>query len=92
MRDTEIKFEGKLALVDGDDVSVESSGDVPKDSKDLPVRTNQDNPDNWWYLYTKTLRYPVSYTDWIKISLMPTTKIISISLVEDPNKSQKGKK
>ena len=92
MRDTEIKFEGKLALVDGDDVSVESSGDVPKDSKDLPVRTDQDNPDNWWYLYTKTLRYPVSYTDWIKISLMPTTKIISISLVEDPNKSQKGKK
>jgi hypothetical protein len=92
MRDTEIKFEGKLALVDGDDVSIESSGDVPKDKKDLPVRTDQDNPDNWWYLYTKTLRYPVSYTDWIKISLMPTTKIISISLVEDPNKPQKGKK
>lgn len=92
MRDTEIKFEGKLALVDGDDVSVESSGDVPKDSKDLPVRTDQDNPDNWWYLYTKTLRYPVSYTDWIKISLMPTTKITSISLVEDSNKSKKGKR
>ena len=94
MRDTEIVFEGKIALVDGDDVSVESSGDIPADTTDLPVRTQQINSDNWWYLYSKTLRYPISYTDWIKISLMPTTKIFSISLAIDPtNKaSQKGKK
>lgn len=96
MRDTEIKFEGKLALIDGDDVSVESSSDVPTDTSDLPVRTQQINQDNWWYLYTKTLRYPVSYTDWIKISLMPTTKIFDISLVPIPGqetkKSKKGKK
>lgn len=88
MRDTEIMFEGKIAIVDGDEVSVESSGDIPI-AGDLPVRTQQTNPDNWWYLYTKTLRYPISYTDWIKISLMPTTKIFNISLAVDPTQTQK---
>lgn len=92
MRDTEILFEGKIALVDGDDVSVESSGDVPADTTDLPVRTQQINSDNWWYLYTKTLRYPISYTDWIKISLMPTTKIFNISLVGLPEDNKPKKK
>lgn len=91
MRDTEIVFEGKLAIVDGDDVSVESSSDVPT-SADLPVRTNQSNPDNEWFLYTKTLRYPISYTDWIRISMMPTTKILNISLVVDPTQQQKTTK
>lgn len=80
-RDTEFVFEGKIAVEDGNDVSVESSGDIPV-SQDLPVRTNQVNPDNQWYLYSKTLRYPVSYTDWMKISLMPTTKIFNINLVQ----------
>lgn len=80
-RDTEIVFEGKISIIDGDEISEESSGDIPV-SQDLPVRTNQVNPENWWYLYTKTLRYPVSYTDWLKISLMPTTKIFNISLVQ----------
>lgn len=92
MRDTEIKFEGKIALVDGDDVSVESSADIPKNEYDLPVRTEQSNDENWWYLYTKTLRYPISYTDWIKISLMPTTKIFSINLVLDPTNTGGKKK
>lgn len=82
--DTEIVFEGKIAIVDGDSLCVESSGDVPI-SEDLPVRTNQLNPDNWWYLYAKTLRYPVSYTDWFKISMMPTTKIFNINLVQKSN-------
>lgn len=96
MRDTEIIFEGKIALVDGDDVSIESSSDVPRDQADLPVRTQQTNPDNWWYLYTKTLRYPVAYTDWIQIGLMPTTKIYNIQLAQDmtqgENKGSKSKK
>lgn len=91
MRDTEIIFEGKLAIVDGSDVSVESSGDVPK-STDLPIRTDQNNPDNSWYLYAKTLRYPISYTDWIKISMMPTTRIMNISLAADATKKNEGKK
>lgn len=91
MRDTEIMYEGKIAIVEGDEVSVESSGDVPADARDLPVRTNQDNPENWWYLYTKTLRYPISYTDWIKISLMPTTKVFNIRLVKDPTKKEGNK-
>ena len=81
LRDTEIIFEGKIAISDGEDTSIESSSDVPQ-SKDLPVRTFQVNPDNEWFLYTKTLRYPVSYTDWLKISMMPTTKIFNIRLVE----------
>lgn len=81
LRDTEIIFEGKIAIADGEDTSIESSSDVPQ-SKDLPVRTLQVNPDNEWFLYTKTLRYPVSYTDWLKISMMPTTKIFNIRLVE----------
>lgn len=98
MRDTEIVFEGKLAILDGDDVSIESSSDVPIDTADLPVRTQQTNPDNWWYLYTKTLRYPISYTDWIRISLMPTTRIYNIKLAvdltqgEQPNKKSKKRK
>lgn len=92
MKDTEIIFEGKLAIVDGDEVSVESSGDTPVDKGDLPVRTQQDNPDNWWYLYTKTLRYPVSYTDWLKISLMPTTKIFNIKLSDDATQANEPKK
>lgn len=87
MRDTEILFEGKIAIVDGDEISVESSGDVPK-YEDLPVRTLQNNPQDWWYLYSKTLRYPISYTDWIKISLMPTTKIFSIRLAADLTQQQ----
>lgn len=95
MLDTEIIYEGKISILDGDDVSTESSGDVPKDTSDLPIRTQQDNPDNWWYLYTKTLRYPISYTDWIKISLMPTTKIFNIKLVTpvtgDTSKRKKSK-
>lgn len=91
MRDTELLYEGKIAIVDGDDVSVESSGDVPADTEDLPVRTNQPNPENWWYLYSKTLRYPISYTDWVKISMMPTTKIFNISLVQDPTQTSKKK-
>lgn len=84
LQDTEIVFEGKIAIAEGDDVCVESSGDVPV-SEDLPVRTDQVNPNNWWFLYTKTLRYPVSYTDWLKISMMPTTKIFNISLVQKSN-------
>lgn len=91
MRDTEIKFEGKIAISEGDAISVESSSDTPIDKNDLPVRTFQTNPDNWWYLYTKTLRYPISYTDWIKISMMPTTKIFSINLTQ-PLEKQKGGK
>lgn len=91
LRDTEILFEGKLAIVDGDEVSVESSGDTPI-ATDLPIRTEQVNPDNWWYLYSKTLRYPISYTDWIKISMMPTTKIFNIRLVNDPTQIKKTKK
>ena len=87
MKDTEIMFEGKIAIVDGDEVSVESSGDIPA-ATDLPVRTQQTNTDNWWYLYTKTLRYPISYTDWIKISMMPTTKIFNIQLAVDPTQTQ----
>lgn len=90
MRDTEILFEGKITLVDGDTLSVESSSDKPVDTKDLPVRTQQINPENWWYLYAKTLRYPISYTDWCKISLFPTTKIFNISLVVDPTRTQKS--
>lgn len=88
MKDTEILFEGKLAIVDGDDISIESSSDKPVDQNDLPVRTQQTNPDNWWYLYSKTLRYPISYTDWIRISLMPTTKIYNIRLAEDLTKGE----
>ncbi len=92
MRDTEIIFEGKIALVDGDDVSIESSSDVPKDQSDLPVRTQQTNPDNWWYLYTKTLRYPISYTDWIRIGLFPTTKVYNIQLAQDMTKGESKSK
>ena len=80
MRDTEIVFEGKINIIDGNTISTESSSDTPI-SSDIPVRTDQNNPDNWWYLYTKTLRYPISYSDWTKISLMPTTKIFTIRLV-----------
>lgn len=80
MRDTEIVFEGKINIVDGNSISTESSSDTPI-SSDIPIRTDQNNPDNWWYLYTKTLRYPISYADWTKISLMPTTKIFAIRLV-----------
>lgn len=90
MKDTEIMYEGKIAIVEGDEVSVESSTDLPIDTSDLPIRTLQDKPENWWYLYTKTLRYPISYTDWIKISMMPTTKIFNIRLVE-PETQQKAK-
>lgn len=81
LEDTEIKFEGKIAIISDDEVLVESSGDKPE-SVDLPVRTNQVNPSNEWYLYSKTLRMPFSYTDWIKITMMPTTKILSISLTD----------
>lgn len=89
-RDTEILFEGKITVNDGDVFSVESSGDKP--ISDEPVRTNQDKPDNWWYLYSKTLRYPVSYTDWLQISLMPTTRIFQIKLAIDAtDKTQKTK-
>lgn len=88
MQDTEIVFEGKINLIDGNSISTESSSDVPT-SSDLPVRTNQNNPDNWWYLYTKTLRYPVSYSDWTKISMMPTTKIFNIRLVPKVEGKQK---
>lgn len=80
MRDTEIVFEGKINIIDGNSISTESSSDTPI-SSDIPIRTDQANPDNWWYLYTKTLRYPISYADWTKISLMPTTKIFAIRLV-----------
>ena len=79
--DTQILFEGKICIEDERGViSVESSGDKPVAS-DYPVRTNQVNPENNWYLYSKTLRYPVSYTDWFKITMMPTTRIYSISLI-----------
>ena len=91
MRDTEIIFEGKISIVDGDTVSIESSTDVPVDQSNLPVRTEQQNPDNWWYLYTKTLKYPVSYTDWLKVTLMPTTKIFNIKLAQDQTQTQKKK-
>ena len=91
--DTEIKFEGKIVILDGDQISVESSADTPKDEFDLPIRTEQNNPENQWYLYTKTLRYPVSYTDWLKIGLMPTTKIFTINLAENlTDKSQSKSK
>lgn len=80
MRDTEIIFEGKINIIDGNTISTESSSDTPI-SSDIPIRTDQTNPENWWYLYTKTLRYPISYADWTKISLMPTTKIFAIRLV-----------
>ena len=83
LRDTEIKYEGKIVILDGDQISVESSADTPKDEFDLPIRTEQINPDNQWFLYTKTLRYPVSYTDWLQIGLMPTTRIFAISLAQD---------
>lgn len=83
LRDTEIKYEGKIVILDGDQISVESSADTPKDEFDLPIRTEQINPDNQWLLYTKTLRYPVSYTDWLQIGLMPTTRIFAISLAQD---------
>ena len=93
MRDTEIIFEGKISITEGSGISVESSSDRPKDTKDLPIRTNQTNPDNWWYLYTKTLRYPISYTDWVRISMMPTTKIFNITLTKSLEKTdKKGKK
>ena len=92
MRDTEIIYEGKIAIVDGEEVSTEASGDLPADPSNLPVRTDQVNPDNWWYLYTKTLRYPISYTDWVKISLMSTTRIFNIKLAEDMTKKQKDKR
>ena len=91
MRDTEIVFEGKINILDGNTISTESSSDVPI-SDDLPVRTDQVNPDNWWYLYSKTLRYPVSYSDWTKISLMPTTKIFTIRLAAPIDQTQKDKK
>lgn len=80
MRDTEIVFEGKINIIDSNTISTESSSDTPI-STDIPIRTDQVNPENWWYLYTKTLRYPISYADWTKISLMPTTKIFAIRLV-----------
>lgn len=82
LRDTDIQFEGKIAIGEGTEISVESSSDTPKDEADLPVRTLQTNPSNWWYLYTKRLRYPISYTTWVRISLMPTTKIFNISLAQ----------
>lgn len=90
LADTEIMFEGKIALSDNDDICVESSGDKPL-SKDLPVRTNQENPENKWYLYSKVLRYPVSYTDWVKISMMPTTKIFKINLQSSTTTIDKSK-
>lgn len=88
MRDTEIMFEGKINIIDGNTISTESSSDTPI-SSDIPIRTDQNNPDNWWYLYTKTLRYPISYADWTKISLMPTTKIFTIRLVEPLEQNKK---
>lgn len=88
MRDTEIIFEGKINIIDGNTISTESSSDTPT-SSDIPIRTDQNNPDNWWYLYTKTLRYPISYADWTKISLMPTTKIFAIRLVTPVEQSNK---
>ena len=97
LADTEITFEGKIVITDGEDMSPESSGDIP-DSDNLPVRTNQTNPDNKWYLYSKTVRYPVSYTDWVQIGLMPTTKIFNIKLqsevvqINNNNSKKKRKK
>lgn len=94
LEDTEIKFEGKIAIIQDDEVLVESSGDKPE-AIDLPVRTNQANPENNWYLYSKTLRMPLCYPDWIKITMMPTTKILSISLTNyfgNDNKPKKSKK
>ena len=90
MQDTEIVFEGKINIIDGNSISTESSSDTPI-SNDIPIRTNQNNPDNWWYLYTKTLRYPISYSDWTKISLMPTTKIYNIRLVPRADQQKKSK-
>lgn len=90
LKDTEIIFEGKLAIDDGfDTICIESSTDVPVAPVDLPVRTNQVNPHNQWYLYSKTLRFPVSYTDWFKITMMPTTKIYAIRLVDTMESSKK---
>lgn len=81
LQDTLIQFEGKLAIVEDDEnIIVESSSDTGSGNIDYPVRTNQGNPLNWWYLYAKSLRLPVSYTDWLKITMMPTTKIFSITL------------
>lgn len=91
LEDTEIKFEGKIAIIQDDEVLVESSGDKPE-AQDLPVRTNQANPTNEWYLYSKTLRMPLCYPDWIKITMMPTTKIISISLTDYFGNAEKQKK
>ena len=96
LRDTEILFEGKIAIEDVNDmIMIESSGDKPV-SIDYPVRTNQSNPYNDWYLYSKLLRLPISYTDWFKITLMPTTKIYAIRLVNsssnNSNKSKKSKR
>ena len=90
MQDTEIVFEGKINIIDGNSISTESSSDVPI-ANDIPIRTDQSNPDNWWYLYTKTLRYPISYSDWTKISLMPTTKIYNIRLVSRADQQKKSK-
>lgn len=92
LSDTEIIFEGKIAIEDVNDmVMVESSGDKPV-GIDYPVRTNQANPYNDWFLYSKTLRMPVSYTDWFKITIMPTTKIYAIRLVDSYYQSNKPKK
>ena len=92
LSDTQIQFEGKIAIIDEDSIIVESSADTPLSPEDLPIRTNQENPENWWYLYNKTLRLPVSYTDWLKISMMPTTKIGTITLYDLGNKETKPKK
>jgi len=93
LSDTNILFEGKIAIDTGDDyISIESSGDTPNDTNDLPVRTNQSLPTNNWYLYSKLLTYPVSYTDWFKITLMPTTRIYQISLKQLTNSTNKKKK
>lgn len=90
LKDTEIVFEGKINIIDGNTISTESSSDKPV-AEDLPIRTDQNNPENWRYLYSKTLRYPVSYSDWTKISMMPTTKIFAIRLVQDINNNQENK-
>ena len=97
LADTEIMFEGKICIIDdtpeelGLKYIIESSGDKPV-SEDLPVRTNQANPVNNWYLYSKRLRVPISYTSWCKIMLMPTTKIYSINLTNQSKVSKRRKK
>ena len=89
--DTQIIFEGKIAIEDEQNfVLVESSGDKPI-AIDYPVRTNQSNPSNNWYLYSKTLRLPVDYTTWLKITMMPTTRIYNISLINQTQSTNNSK-